>query len=152
MATFTASQLGNPSAVHTGVMWNGGVVTISDTAAANSVIKLCQVPNGATIVDWVLWMDDDVGTNTTFQLGTSECASGIASTTSLSTVTEHRPAGGHNLLPVRVSMSDDQALPQTVWVEFKCVTAITFSASNAIIRFGVMYTMDNNITPHATVR
>ena len=152
MANFTASQAMTPSGAHTGMQVNSGTFTLSATAAAASVLYLCQVPNGATIVDWALYSDEiKIGVGQVLDLGTSACLSGLAAGFSISDSASSSgvrpvgawfPDGRDALLPVRVSLSDDQAIDQNVWLTLKFTAAPIMSLSTAIIRFNVFYTMN----------
>lgn len=160
---YTMSELGTPSGAHTGIQWTGGVITLSASTTASAVVNLCRVPNGAVIVDWVLYgSDTNQGSGLTVKLGTSACVSGIASAISISASASaagtdvaagaHRPKGTDDLLPVKVSLSDDQGKDQKVWLQMKFVSAPTTSASVAIFRFGVWFVNGNGIAAHNTVR
>ena len=159
---YTMSELGVPSNVHVGVLSNTGVLTISATTTASAVVNLCRVPNGATILDWVFYTNQpNLGANQVLQIGTSASPSGIAAAYSLSGSASgsgllgsdgsHRPKGSHDLLPVRISLSDDMGNPQSVWLQLKFSTAPTTSASAAILKFTVFYTMDGT-KGHTTIR
>ncbi len=164
MATFTASQLRpNLAAPHTGIQVTGGSLTLSATATASSILLMCRVPNGATILNYDMYVRQG-GAAQVVNLGTSATPSGIASAFSLSTAVGNAsisampiqltgnyqtfwygPAG--DLLPVRISMSDD-AIPQWVWVQAKL--GITISAT-LIARLQLYYTMDGYLG-HTTIR
>jgi len=149
---YTASQAMIPSGAHTGLQVNSGTVTISATTTAAAVVYLCQVPNGATIVDWQLYSDEyKMGVGQVLDLGTSACLSGLAAGFSISDSASSavlqrngrwEPDGNDALLPVRVSLSDDQSIDQNVWLTLKFTAAPITSLSTAIIRFNVFYTMN----------
>ena len=86
MATLsiTLSQLSpNVKAVHTGVVAVAAAQTLQAASSASSVFKLCQVPNGATLVDWWLSIGGSQA-GQVLKLGTSQTPSGIMAATSLS--------------------------------------------------------------------
>lgn len=161
--TFTLSELqSTPPNVHVGVLQNTGILTISASTSASSVLNLCRIPNGATILDWTFYTDQTAfGTNQSLRIGTSNSPSGIASNFSLSGSASgsgllgsdgsHRPKGLHDKLPVRISLSDDMGNPQTVWVQMRLGAAGNTSASTAILKFTVFYTMDGT-RGHTTIR
>lgn len=164
MSTYTMSELGSPSSAHVGVLVNAGIGTLSGTFTASSVIFLCRVPNGATIIDWTFYTDQiTLGANQVLQIGTSASPSGIAGAWSLSqTITgsgaetrvkygAHKPRGNDDLLPVRISLSDDMGKDQKVWLQMKMGLAANTSGANAIIRFVVTYTM-GGLAGHNTIR
>jgi hypothetical protein len=151
------SELSTPSGAHTGVQVNASVGTLSGTFTASSIISLCRVPNGATIIDWTFYTDQiTMGTNQQLKIGTSACVSGIGKFSLSQTATGsgaetrvkrgvHKPWGTQDLLPVRVSLSDDNSKDQLVWLQMKNVTDIDTSGAVAIIRFVVTYTMDGMV-------
>lgn len=159
---YTASELGTASAVHTGLQVNGGVVTISATTTAAALVYLCRVPNGATIVDWVLYLNEPVtvgGANQKIVIGTSASHSGLgafslsgsASSDPLYAKGRFQPQGTVDLMPVRISLSDDQGIDQKVWLTAKFEVAPSTSNSVIIAKFYVTYTMDG-LTGHTTIR
>lgn len=159
---YTMSQLGSPSTVHTGVHVTGGVITISGTTTAATVVYLCQVPNGATIIDWTLYLSDGDqilgGANQKVVLGTSATLSGLGafSLSGTATLDPHlhtgrfEPQGKVDLMPVRISLSDDPGA-SSVWLTAKFEIAPSTSNSVLIARFLVTYTMDG-LTGHTTIR
>lgn len=154
MATLTATlqYATTPKAVHTGVLHTGARAQTGSTLTASSVILLCDLPDGATVLDWWAFIDG-AGANQVVQIGTSNTPSGIASAFSLSGVTAGAVgAGGFrapfgDLLPVRISLSDDVE-PAQVNVQAKLGAAISASI---VLNFNLFYTMDG--TPGAnTIR
>ena len=146
MATFTASEwTSEVKAVHAGMQCKSGVIAAAVTGAASSVFKLVKVPNGATIVDYIWWIDD-AAANQTYKLGlrlpisdtTTVTESALSTSISLSTVTT--PHRGSIKLPVKVSLTNN-AIQQWAWIE--AVAAIAISAS-ATHRFTVFYAMDDS--------
>lgn len=137
MSTVTASQLASGAkAVHTGVQVVGGVVSLSVTATAASVFLLAKVPNGATIVGWTFYGDDNAA-NQVIDIGTSASPSALGSF-SLSTSAHHSSNQHLNLVPARVSLSDDPG-DASVWIQAKNAVAVSASAD---FRFQLFYTMD----------
>jgi hypothetical protein len=145
MSTFTASEwTSNVKAVHAGVQSKSAVAAVTVTGTASSVFKLCRIPNGATIVDF-LWYVKDAGTDQSYELGirypssdtytVSESALSAAVSTTLGVLTR-----GSAKLPYKVSISDD-AVQSEIWIEAKAVVAISASADH---RFTVFYTMDGS--------
>ena len=113
MATFTASarQSSVIKAPHTGVQAINARWSICGTGTASSVVLLVRVPNGATILDYMLYADS-AGANQTVQVGTSATPSGLGAAVSLTAGTTHRGLNGLTaLLPYRVSLSDDAHTP-----------------------------------------
>lgn len=167
MATLsiTLSQLSpNVKAVHTGVVAVAAAQTLQAASSASSVFKLCQVPNGATLVDWWLSIGGSQA-GQVLKLGTSQTPSGIMAATSLSLTLSIstqaaapsqrgvfnqgylRAPGAGDRMPVRVSLSDD-AQPSNIWVHAKAAAAITVSMA---FSFCLFYTMDG-MAGRTTVR
>jgi len=125
-------------------------------------VLLVKVPIHSTILDWTLYCVQG-GTGQTVKLGTSASPSALAAAFSLSetfstslsaadfpgvkTLDNHRAPKG-NLLPVRISVSDDTADPAHVWLHLTFVTTIS---ATAVVNFGVQYSADG-YPAHATVR
>lgn len=166
MATlsFTLSQFApNVKATHTGITTAGGAASISATISPSSIIHFCQVPNGATLVDfWVKFGGQAIDTQT-MQIGTSQTPSGIMAATTLSLTfcasasaptilgihnqSWLRAPGGSDLLPVRISLSDD-AQPSSIWVQGRLSKTVSGSF---YITFLLFYTMDGLIG-HTSIR
>jgi hypothetical protein len=146
---------------HLLVAASGGQAT---TISPSTVILAVKVPNGATIYDFMGSIATG-GAGQTLTLGTSNTNSGIMSIMTicqtfsfsasisldvLTQVTEgphdqkwFRAPGGtrgamKNLLPVRISLSDDVS-PANVWVQARLSVACSDSA---VFTFGLFYTMD----------
>lgn len=156
--TTTFSVFGpGPKAVHTGVIVAGGHHSASATISASGVLRMVQVPDQATLVDFWLKVATG-GADQTFEIGTSNTPSGImaittlTSTYSLSVGTAEeiniinntlRAPGGttggtSDLMPVHVSLSDSVE-PQSVWIQGR----LTADASaSAFFTFCLFYTMD----------
>ncbi len=175
MATVTASQLSSDAkAVHTGVNVTGSALSIAGTLAASSVILLSKVPNGATLVDWILRFESASVSTQTIELGTSATPSGIMTVTTLShtlsvtsssgaavTPTDYgvfnqgwiRSPGGtsglqtNDLMPVRISLSDD-VQPSSVWIQARTGQDI---CNSAFFVWTLFYTMDG-MRGHTTIR
>jgi hypothetical protein len=171
MATFTASQFSsNVKAVHTGIVSVGAALSLTETAAAASVILLNKVPHGATLVDfWIRFYAQGADAQT-LEIGTSDSPSGIMQITSMSqTFTEsatdvaniygvfnqgwlRAPGGttggtGGDLMPVRISLSDDLQ-PAEVWIQLRIGVAISASM---YLTWCLFYTMDG-MGGHTTIR
>jgi hypothetical protein len=169
MSTFTASQLSsNVKAVHTGVNVTASALSISATGTASSVLLLSQVPNGATLVDFILRFKG-AGLSQTVKLGTSASPSGIMAITTLTiTYSEsgnvfadygvagqgwvRSPGGTRNgtandFMPVRISLSDDRQ-PSKVWVQATLGHDI---CASAYFSWTLFYTMDG-MRGHTTLR
>lgn len=173
-ATVSYSQLSpNVKAVHTGIVCVGGAASTSTTWSPSSIHKICQVPHGATIVDF--WGKIATGgAGQSLQLGTSQTRSGImavmticmtfsfSASISLDTLTlviegpndqkSYRAPGGtrggvENLMPVRISLSDD-AQPQSIWVLGTLGAGVSASAFHTFMMF---YTMDG-LAGRTTIR
>jgi len=166
--TTTFSQLSpNVKAVHTGVVAIGSHLSAAATLCPSGRLKMCQVPHGATLLDFWLRVqnaaDDD---QQTFQIGTSATRSGIMAVTTLSatfsasgcvdlqaTMSDRRgvvraPGGtmlgtgaASDLMPVAISISDD-AQPRSVWVIGTLGAGVSASA---FFTFMLFYTMDGMI-------
>ena len=165
MATWTASLLQSGiKAVHTGIQAVGSTLTLCETGTASSVIILNSVPQGATLVDW--WLRLRTGAaDQGFELGTSASPSGIAAMVTMSQTismsglaTEvvlaglssqfyYRAPHGGDLMPVRISLSDD-ARPLTTPLWLRLRTAISASLQMSWMLF---YTMDG-MQGHTTIR
>lgn len=165
MTTFTASFLSqNVNTNPTGVQVMSSVINeVSVTGTAGSVFLLGRIPNGATIVDWHMYVTTG-GNQQQIEIGTSATPCGIASAFSLSATftaklaahnsstsasltaldfpntkefTDHRAPKGDRL-PVRISLSDD-VIPQSVMLQARNIIAISATAA---MTFSVFYTMD----------
>lgn len=143
-ATLTFSQF-SPGAkkVHTGMIANGGHLSVATTVCPSTVLQIVAMPHGATICDYWARIQSG-GTTQTFQMGTSATRSAILSLLTLSQTYStslsgqaivptpygifnqgvFRGAGGTSgavlgattdLLPVQISLSDD-ATPQHVYI------------------------------------
>lgn len=140
MATFTASarQSSVIKAPHTGVQAINARWSICGTGTASSVVLLVRVPNGATILDYMLYADS-AGANQTVKIGTSATPSGIGAAVSLTAGATNRGLNGLTaLLPYRVNLSDD-AIPQWVWLQAEFGVAISASSRG---NFTLFYTID----------
>lgn len=153
MSTLTASQFNsNVVAHHLGNITVGGVVDSTATATASSVWLLCRVPNGAVILDWMIYVDD-AGADTIWKIGTSNTESALGSF-SLSASQSNLEGSNYrdgrlfsHLLPVQVSLSDDVE-PSHVWIQAVNSAAVSASAD---IRFQLTYTM-NGMTTDLKIR
>lgn len=149
MATFTASELTSVVRVNEkGLQGKSSRLTVAVTGTASSVFYLAKVPHGATITDFLFFVDD-AGADNTWKLGL-QLPHAEAGGSNTFTVTESalltetaatlaptlRPAGGK--LPYRVSISDN-VIQRWAWVQATAVVAISASAD---IRFTVVYQMD----------
>lgn len=165
-ATLTLSQLSpNLKSVHVGINTAGGA-TQTAPSSASSILNICKLPNGATIVDF--WASvANGGADQTFQMGTSSTPSGIMSVTTLSTTytlsvgtaeevnivnkTIRAPGGTTgsvpNLMPIRISLSDD-VQPSSVWIQGRFSVAASSSALVTVLFF---YTMDG-LAGRTTIR
>lgn len=169
--TFTFSQLSpNVKATHTGLNVVGGALSQAAATSASSVFNMVQVPHGATLTDF--WMKIHTGgADQTLEIGTSNTPSGIMTITtltqtySLSVGTGEeiniygdanrgviRAPGGTSggtadLMPVRISLSDDAA-PSSVWVQGRLTVA---NSSSSFFTFTLFYTMDG-MAGHTTIR
>ena len=84
-ASLTFSQFSpNVKQIHTGIVAVGGHLSRSVTVCPSTVLNMVQVPNGCTLVDFWLRIqnaaDDD---QQSVQIGTSQTPSGIMSITTL---------------------------------------------------------------------
>lgn len=163
-ASLSFSQL-SPNVVqtHTGICMAGGALTVSTTVCPSTVLNMCRVPNGATIIDY--WLHARTGAAAqTFQIGTSQMPSGImkvltaCESLTLSSQVVNGPYGTNNqgywrgpgdgdLLPVRISLSDD-VQPANVWLQLRCGEGCSASA---YFTFMVFYTM-SGLIGHNTIR
>lgn len=169
MSTFTASQLASSAkAVHTGVIVTASALSLTVTGTASSIFLLSRVPNGATLVDFILRFQS-AGLSQTIKLGTSASPSGIMAITTLTiTYSEsgnvfadygvagqgwvRSPGGTRNgtandFMPVRISLSDDLQ-PASVWVQ---ATAGHDICQSAFLSWTLFYTMDG-MAGHTTLR
>lgn len=149
MATFTASELtSSVRSVHAGAQSKSSKLTVAVTGTASSVFYLAKVPHGATITDFVFFVDD-AGDDNTWKLGLrlphaeaggsntfTVTESALLTETAATLAPTLRPAGGK--LPYRVSISDN-VIQRWAWIQATAVVAISASAD---IRFSVIYTMD----------
>lgn len=151
MSTFTASELTSAvRSVHAGLQAKSSRLDVAVTGTASSVVYLAKVPHGATIVDFIFYVDDG-GADDTWKLGL-QLPHAEAGGSNTFTVTESalmtetastlgptlRPVGGK--LPYRVSISDNVAQR---WAWIQAVNTVAISAS-AAFRFTVVYQMDEN--------
>ncbi len=173
--TFTFSQLQSEVVQrHVGIVAAGGAYSWAVTMSPSSVMALCRVPDGATIVDF--WMRYSSGAAAqTLELGTSQTPSGIMSLTTLSStyslsvgtaelvsiygnndrgVIDARSGGTRgnrgaitDLLPVRISLSDDYQ-PNWVWVQGRGTTSISATAFATFMLFST----SDGLTGHPTIR
>ena len=169
MSTFTASQLSsNVKAVHTGVIVTASALSLTVTGTASSVLLLSRVPNGATLVDFIMRFQSG-GLQQTLKFGTSASPSGIMALTTLTiTYSESgnvfadygiggqgwvRSPGGlrngtaNDLMPVHISLSDSLDVP---WVWVQATVGVAISAS-AFFSWTLFYTMDG-MRGHTTIR
>lgn len=73
-----------PKSVHTGVLCNGSALSLSVSFSASGRLKMLQVPNNCTIVDfWLRIQTTETGAANTFEFGTSHSRSGIMSLTTI---------------------------------------------------------------------
>jgi len=158
MSTFTASELtSTDKSIHVGLISKSAVVTSSATGTASSVFKLCKIPNGATIVDYVWWVDDG-GATQTYKLGVRypEGSSSYTVTESALhgeigwTSTNSSLSGvvvpvnrifPDSKLPYKFSFSQGNGRETYGWIEAVAVTAISASA---VHKFTAIYTMDGS--------
>lgn len=158
--TFTMSQLTTPSRLHTGVQVAMGVISITSTVTASSIVYLTQVPDGCTILDWTFTIKQQAAVTAALnlQIGTSASQSclGFFSFSSSATQADnlitgsHSPRGDRDLLPVKISLSDSIA-GRPVWLTAKFSGLPSASDSAVILRFHVLYTSDGMIG-HTTSR
>ena len=161
---YTMSQLSTPSSAHTGVQYAGGNITISGTTTAGALIYLCQVPDGCTVLDWTLYINDTDrilgGANQKIVIGTSATNSGLGafSLSSTNTLDPHiftgsfSPRGNNDLMPAKVSLSADASTTKdSVWLTCKMEVAPSSSNSVVIAKFWCTYTM-GGITGHTKIR
>lgn len=149
MATFTASELTSTvRELHAGVQAKSSKLTVAVTGTASSVFYLAKVPDGATITDFLFFIDD-AGADNTWKLGL-QLPHAEAGGSNTFTVTESalltetaatlaptlRPAGGK--LPYRVSISDN-VIQRWAWIQAVATVAISASAN---MNFTVVYQMD----------
>ena len=177
MATLslTFSQLSAAGkSVHTGVNVIGGALSVSATVCPSTILHMVPVLNGATLLDFKLRIATG-GADQTIQIGTSQTPSGIMSLTTLSQSystslsgqlvvpttygifnqgwiqgfggTTGLKTGVTDLLPVRISLSDDVS-PARIWVQGRVGVACSASAFFTFILF---YTMDG-LAGHTTIR
>lgn len=131
-----------PKNVHNGIICNGSALSLAVSFSASGRLKMLQVPNRCTIVDfWVRLQTTETAAVNTFKIGTSASRSGIMSITtitntySLSTqVTAlvlgdandgviHAPGGTRagtgaatDLMPVRISYTATDIADIPVWI------------------------------------
>jgi hypothetical protein len=141
-ATLTFSQFSpGVKKVHIGVAANGGHLSVATTVCPSTVLAMCQVASGTTLLDY--WVRIQTGgASQTFQMGTSATPSGILSVLTLSqtysiSTQAAAPAqygifnqgvirGGSgttglatavtNLMPTKISLSDD-VQPSSVYIQ-----------------------------------
>ena len=147
--TFTASE--NTPVVKempAGVLSKSCTLTLSTTATASSIMLLLKVPDQATILDFMFFIESG-GANGTWSLGLqlpegstsgswTLTRSAISPPQSDSASFLARPIGIN--LPLTVSISTEQ-LQRWAWVT--AINAVAVSAS-AIMRCTVFYTMDGS--------
>ncbi len=163
-ATLTFSQF-SPGAkyAHTGVVANGGHLTVCTTVCPSTVLAIVKVPNKSTIIDF--WGRVQTGgADQTMQIGTSATRSGIMSVLTLSQTfsistqaagptgygifnqgvfrggggTAGLATGVTNLLPMKISLSDD-VTPSNVTIQ--ATMGVGCSAS-AFFTFMFLYVCD----------
>ena len=147
MATFTASlQNSNIKAVHAGVNSAHTTMTFTGTATASSIFLMVKVPNGATIVDYRFWGDDQVA-NQTYDVGVFYPE---GSTSGSMTISQSCIAGDVSIsggvsrnvvalkLPYKVSISGE-AQPKWAWVSLVNSAA---TSGSALLSLTVLYEMD----------
>jgi|TARA_Y100000310_G_scaffold298531_1_gene332541 hypothetical protein len=150
MATFTASiRAGNVArSVHTGVIAAHGRVTISATGTAASKVLLVRLPDGAVVLDYLLYSSTTAAADQTIELGFSATPSALLAVHSLSASGSQEVSllsidgtrGQQSLLlPYRLSMSDS-AQPHWDWVIATYGAAISASA---LVSLTLFYTMEN---------
>jgi hypothetical protein len=153
-ATLTFSQFSpGVKKVHTGIIANGGHLSVATTVCPSTVLAMCQVASGTTLLDYWLRIQTG-GASQTFQMGTSATPSGILSvltlsqTYSISTQAAApaqygifnqgviRGGGGTsgditgaltNLMPTKISLSDD-VQPSSVYIQGKVGAGCSASA------------------------
>ena len=177
-ATITFSEFRpNVNVVHTGVNVTGGSLSTSaalTTICPSTVMHMCRVPSGATLLDFWLRIQTG-GASQTVQIGTSGSPSGIMSITTLSQTYSvsassqlvvpspygvfdqgwlRAPGGTRaatgattNLMPVHISLSDD-VQPRTVWVQGNLGAGVSASA---FFTFLLYFTTDG-LPGHTTIR
>lgn len=137
---------------YVGVISASSVLSHTATGTASSIWFLAKIPHGATILDYMFFVNDASTTNQVWKLGVqyplsgSIChtesalaATGFSSTDAIT----HR--GDQSRLPYRVSLTTnvDQ---RYAWITAVNVVDI---CDDAVIRFTVFYTMDDDdVTPH----
>ena len=165
MATWTASLFRTPiQALHAGPNILSGHLTLCETGTASSVVILGSLPHGATLVDW--WVRLRTGAaDQGFELGTSNSPSGIAAmvtasiTISMSGLaTEvilaglhsqfyYRAPHGGDLMPVKISLSDDAIpAPTPIWLRLRAAISASLQ-----LTYALFYTMDGMLG-HTTIR
>lgn len=150
MSTFTASELTSEVRDgYAGLISKSAKLTVAVTGTASSVFKLVKIPNGATIVDFV-WYVDDAGGDQEWKLGIrypegsssyTVTESALCTNTSISAVV---PAGRIfpvGQLPYKFSFSAGERSDPYGWIEAVAKVAISASAQH---NFTVIYTMDGS--------
>jgi hypothetical protein len=150
MSTFTASELTTSvKSGHIGVQSASSKLTLAVTGTASSVVYLCKVPHGATIVDFAVYCIDG-GTNNTWKIGlqmphAEAGGSNTFTVTESALQTETANSAGamfrwsSTKLPYRVSISDN-VIQRWARVMMVCTAAISATAE---IRSTILYTMDD---------
>lgn len=148
MATFTSSELTSTpkNAPEMGLVARSSVCTASVTGAANSIVLLAKVPNGATVHHWH-WFIDDAGDDQTWSVGYrypegsssySTTASILGAAQSVSSVVPANVLIPNGQLPVKISFSQGER-ESYVWIVGKASAAISESM---VSKFTIFYSMD----------
>jgi len=165
---YTMSELTTPSSAHTGMQFAGGHVSLTDTMTTNSVVYLCRVPANCTILDWCLYLSDDDrllgAANQRVELGTSASPSGLgffslsgsaSSDPVIAKDGRHQPRGVEQLMPVRVSISEDvgnvDGAGRFVWLTARFGVATSASETAVVANFWCSYTL-GGVTGRTTMR
>jgi hypothetical protein len=143
--TFTASEwTQQPREMPSGVLAKTATLTLSTTATASSIMLLLKVPDGATIIDFMFFIESG-GANGTWDLGLQ-----IPEGSSSWTLTQSAISPAQSDSPSALCRPIGVNLPMTVSISSECpqrwawVTAVNSAAvsASAVMRMTVFYTMD----------
>ncbi len=153
-----------PKNVHAGVLCNGAALSLAVSFSASGRLKMLQIPNRSTIVDfWLRIQTTETGAANTFEFGTSHSRSGIMSVTTITSTwtstgspslqmigindqgfliapggTRGGTGATTDLMPVRISLTATDIADIPVWIIGKTGKWTT----SAFFTCMIFYTMD----------
>ena len=142
MATYTTSEVGSgvaPRSVHAGVVSVSSTFTVSTALAANDVIQMVKVPEGATVLDVILLSDDlDIGGTPAIVLDVGDGSD----TNRFITGSTIGQGGGVERMNSQVSHGETAKYSSDDTIDITVATGPATGATGVKVTLTVLYTMD----------